>query len=308
MLREDAGNGKLQAMTTATVPDKFKAIVEGLGQVPTLPAIAARALEILNQPNASADQAAKLIGQDLALSAKVLRLANSAFYGIPRTIASVDQAIVILGFQTVRSLVMSASVMKILGKGGRGTLDRRGVWRHSVACALAARLLARKLGRRMGLDAEALFMAGLLHKIGVMILDSAVQAEYEQVLLEAAKEGARSLPEIERSVLGTDHGALGGMLCERWGLPEELRTPIANHIQPREAKDHLEQASIIHLASHLAEVGGFAAFVGIGQWPVDTGVLETLGLTPLDIPELGESLRQELERAEGFFALIDQSM
>lgn len=295
-------------MTTAAVPDKFKAIVEGLGQVPTLPAIAARALEILNQPNASADQAAKLIGQDLALSAKVLRLANSAFYGIPRTIASVDQAIVILGFQTVRSLVMSASVMKILGKGGRGTLDRRGVWRHSVACALAARLLARKLGRRMGLDSEALFMAGLLHKIGVMILDSAVQAEYEQVLQEAAKEGARSLPEIERSVLGTDHGALGGMLCERWGLPEELRTPIACHIQPREAKDHVEQASIIHLASHLAEVGGFAAFVGIGQWPVDTGVLEVLGLTPLDIPELGESLRQELERAEGFFALIDQSM
>lgn len=295
-------------MTTAAVPDKFKAIVEGLGQVPTLPAIAARALEILNQPNASADQAAKLIGQDLALSAKVLRLANSAFYGIPRTIASVDQAIVILGFQTVRSLVMSASVMKILGKGGRGTLDRRGVWRHSVACALAARLLARKLGRRMGLDSEALFMAGLLHKIGVMILDSAVQAEYEQVLQEAAKEGARPLPEIERSVLGTDHGALGGMLCERWGLPEELRTPIACHITPREAKDHVEQASIIHLASHLAEVSGFAAFVGIGQWPVDTGILEVLGLTPLDIPELGESLRQELERAEGFFALIDQSM
>ncbi|MCB9497333.1 MAG: HDOD domain-containing protein [Fibrobacteria bacterium] len=295
-------------MTTATVPDKFKAIVEGLGQVPTLPAIAARALEILNQPNASADQAARLIGQDLALSAKVLRLANSAFYGIPRTISSVDQAIVILGFQTVRSLVMSASVMKILGRGAKGSLDRRGVWRHSVAAALAARLLARKLGRRMGLDTEALFMAGLLHKIGVMILDSAVQAEYESVLREAAQEGAQPLPAIERAVLGTDHGALGGMLCERWGLPDELREPIASHINPAEATSSREQAAIIHLASHLAEVSGFVAFVGFGQWPVDTSVLEILGLTPLDIPELGEALRSELEKAEGFFALIDQSM
>src|ERR1035437_3774998 len=93
-------------MKTRTVPEKYRAIVDGLGQLPTLPAIVARVLEVLNTPNASADTAARLIGQDLALSAKVLRLANSAFYGIPRSIASVDQAIVILGFQTVRSLVM----------------------------------------------------------------------------------------------------------------------------------------------------------------------------------------------------------
>lgn len=295
-------------MTTTTVPDKYKAIVEGLGQVPTLPAIVARALEILNQANASADQAARLIGQDLALSAKVLRLANSAFYGIPRTISSVDQAIVILGFQTVRSLVMSASVMKILGKGGKGSLDRKGVWRHSVATALAARLLSRKLGRRLGLDTEALFMAGLLHKIGVMILDSAVQSEYEAVLKNAGSEGAPSLPEIERTLLGTDHAAIGGMLCEKWGLPDELRSPIAHHITPRDSKAHLEQAAIIHLASHLAEISGFAAFVGVSQWPVDPSILEILTLTPLDIPELGESLRAELEKAEGFFALIDSSM
>jgi len=295
-------------MTTASVPDKYKAIVEGLGQVPTLPAIVARALEILNQPNANAEQAAKLIGQDLALSAKVLRLANSAFYGIPRTISSVDQAIVILGFQTVRSLVMSASVMKILGRGGRGSVDRRGVWRHSVATALAARLLSRKLGRKLGLDTEALFMAGLLHKIGVMILDSAVQSEYEIALRAATAEEAQPLPLIERETLGTDHAALAGMLCEKWGLPDELRTPIANHIFPRESKTHVEQACIVHLASHLSEISGFAAFVGLSQWPVDPGILEVIGLTPLDIPELGEQLKAELAKAESFFALIDQSM
>lgn len=295
-------------MTTATVPDKYKAIVEGLGQVPTLPAIVAKALEILNQPNASADQAARLIGQDLALSAKVLRLANSAFYGIPRTISSVDQAIVILGFQTVRSLVMSASVMKILGLGGRGSVDRRGVWRHSVATALAARLLSRKLGRRLGLDTEALFMAGLLHKIGVMILDSAVQGEYEAALRAASSEEARPLPQIEREMLGTDHAAIGAMLCEKWGLPDELRVPIANHIFPRESRSCLEQACIIHLSSHLAEISGFAAFVGVSQWPVDPGILEVLGLTPLDIPELGGALRDELDKAESFFALIDASV
>ncbi|MEK7394982.1 MAG: HDOD domain-containing protein, partial [Fibrobacterota bacterium] len=239
------------------VPDKFRSIIDGLGQVPTLPAIVARALEILNQPNASAESAARLIGQDLALSAKVLRLANSAFYGIPRSIASVDQAIVILGFQTVRSLVMSASVLKILGKGGKSSLDRKMVWRHSVATALASRIVVRKVGRRLGLDIEAAFMASLLHKIGVLILDGAEHAEYNMILEEAALEDAQPLPLLERKHLQIDHAALGGMLAEKWGLPEELRDPIAHHLSPATAPTQGELAAVVQLSSYLAESVGF---------------------------------------------------
>lgn len=294
--------------TSPAIPDKFRSIVDGLGQVPTLPAIVARALEILNQPNASAETAARLIGQDLALSAKVLRLANSAFYGIPRSIASVDQAIVILGFQTVRSLVMSASVLKILGKTGKGTLDRRMVWRHSVAAGLASRIVVRKVGRRLGLDIEAAFMATLLHKIGVLILDTAEHAEYQKILQEASQPEADPLPLVEHRHLQIDHAALGGMLAEKWGLPEELRDPITHHLSPATAPTQGELAAVVQLSSHLAEMSGFGAFEGLSQWPLDPNVFTILQMEPTQLPELGEALQKELEKAEGFFALIESSV
>lgn len=293
--------------TAHAIPDKFRSIIDGLGQVPTLPAIVARALEILNQPNASAESAARLIGQDLALSAKVLRLANSAFYGIPRSISSVDQAIVILGFQTVRSLVMSASVLKILGKGGKSSLDRKMVWRHSVATALASRIVVRKVGRRLGLDIEAAFMASLLHKIGVLILDGAEHAEYNKILEEAALEEAQPLPLLERKHLQIDHAALGGMLAEKWGLPEELRDPITHHLSPATAPTQGELAAVVQLSSYLAESVGFGAFEGLVQWPLDPNVFTILQFEPVLIPELCESLKVELAKAESFFALIESS-
>jgi HD-like signal output (HDOD) protein len=294
-------------MITRTVPDKYRAIVDSLGQVPTLPAIVARVLEVLNTPNASADTAARLIGKDLALSAKVLRLANSAFYGIPRTIASVDQAIVILGFQTVRSLVMSASVMKLLGKGS-GHLDRRAIWRHSVAAALISRIVTKKFGRRLGLDVEAAFMASLLHKIGILILDGTEANDYRKVLDAAVEENAPSLPDLERLHLQIDHAAVGGMLAERWGLPEELRDPIAFHLAPVQSQNQKELSAVVHLSSYLAESAGYAAFEGFSQWPLDPEIFPILQCEPSVLPELGAVLKVELEKAESFFALIDASV
>jgi HD-like signal output (HDOD) protein len=294
-------------MNTRTVPEKYRAIVDGLGQLPTLPAIVARVLEVLNTPNASADTAARLIGQDLALSAKVLRLANSAFYGIPRSIASVDQAIVILGFQTVRSLVMSASVMKILGKG-TGHLDRRAIWRHSVAAALISRIVVRKLGRRLGLDVDAAFMAALLHKIGILILDGVEANDYRKVLESAVMEDAAPLHVLEQLHLQIDHPTVGGMLAERWGLPEELRDPIAFHLSPAGSQNQKELAAVVHLSSYLAEAAGFAAFDGFAQWPLDPEIFTILHCDPSVIPELGSVLKTELDKAESFFALIDASV
>jgi HD-like signal output (HDOD) protein len=294
-------------MNARTVPEKYRAIVDGLGQVPSLPAIVARVLEVLNTPNTSADTAARLIGQDLALSAKVLRLANSAFYGIPRTISSVDQAIVILGFQTVRSLVMSASVMKILGKGN-GRLDRRAIWRHSVAAAMASRIVVHRVERRLGLDVESAFMSALLHKIGTLILETSEPDEYQKILAEAAGEEALPLPILERVHLQIDHPTVGGMLAERWGLPEELRDPIAFHLSPVSSPNQKELAAVVHLSSYLAETAGFAAFEGFSQWPLDPEIFPILECNPAVIPDLGALLAVELEKAEGFFALIDSTL
>src|SRR6185295_19913442 len=121
---------------------RYNRIIQELGQIPTMPTIAARVMQIVNDPHSSAEDVAKFISRDVALTSKVLRLANSAFYGIPRTISSVNSAIVILGFNTIRSLVLSASVLKVFPAKGNVSFDRKAFWKHSFMVGIASRMLA----------------------------------------------------------------------------------------------------------------------------------------------------------------------
>jgi hypothetical protein len=158
------------------------------------------------------------------------------------------------------------------------------------------------------LDVEAAFMAALLHKIGILILDGTEANDYHKVLEGATGEDAAPLPDLERLHLQIDHATVGGMLAERWGLPEELREPIAFHLNPGLCPNQKELASVVHLSSYLAESAGFAAFEGFSQWPLDLEIFPVLQCDPTVLPELGEVLKVELDKAEGFFALIDASV
>lgn len=291
---------------TARVSDqtrrKYQEILENVGQIPTLPTIVAKALEIIDDPHARAEQLGSLLSQDPALSVKVLRLANSAFYGIPRTISSINQAVIILGFNTLRSLVLSATVFKLFGGAGSG-LDRGRFWKHSVSAAMATRVLARKVSRVHSVNIEAAFMAGLLHKIGILIFEMVASKPHAAVLARA-EEGEASLAELELLEFGLHYAQLGGMLAERWELPEELQQPIVCHIVPSQCEEWDVQAALVHAGAFLADQCGSSLLDKGIPFPLDPGVLELLQIPPESLPSLLDELRPELAAADAFFSLV----
>jgi putative nucleotidyltransferase with HDIG domain len=269
-----------------------------------MPTIAARVMQIVNDPHSSAEDVAKFISRDVALTSKVLRLANSAFYGIPRTISSVNSAIVILGFNTIRSLVLSASVLKVFpSKPGLAAFDRKAFWKHSFMVGIASRMVAQLYRRKKLVDMETAFSAGLLHDIGKVILEQYSNEDYLPVL-KAARERGIPLVQAEKEMLGLTHADVSGMLVDKWQMPNELRGPIANHHAPGADKASQEMAGIIHYANHLCHLKGSGCMQDEVYAPF---VAETEALLALDRTqeELLADLESHIQEAEPFFSLIE---
>lgn len=281
---------------------KYQEILEDVGQIPTLPTIVMRAMEILNDDHARAEDLGRLLARDPALSVKVLRLANSAFYGIPRTISSINQAVIILGFDTLRSLVLSATVFRLFD-GRQANIDHGRYWKHSVVAAMATRRLARHVARFHSVNPESAFMTGLLHKIGILIFD-VIAPEAHASLFAQLKESTSTLAELETSLLGIHYAQLGGMLAERWELPEELQRPIMHHLQPSADPEWAVAASLVHVGAILAERSGTALVDSVAAFPLDLTALEILALTEKDLDNLLVELTPEIESASGFFELV----
>lgn len=290
-------------MTEATAK-RYQQIVQDLGQIPTMPTIASRVMQIVNNPKSSAEDVAAFISKDVALTSKVLRLANSAFYGIPRTISSVNSAIVILGFNTIRSLVLSASVLKIFpSKPGVVAFDRKAFWKHSFMVGIAARMLAQIYRKRRLVDVEMAFSAGLLHDIGKLILEQYSNKEYLPVL-KMAREKGLPLYQVEKSLLGLTHAEVSGMLVDKWQMPMELKIPITMHHTPLEDRELPEMSAIVHIANHLAHLKGSGCMSQETYAPLikDIEKILSLGMTE---EELLVELDQHILEGEPFFSLIE---
>ncbi len=297
--------GLLKTSVATEDPKKrYARIIQDLGQIPTMPTIAAKVMQIVNDQHSSADDVAKFISRDLALTSKVLRLANSAFYGIPRSISSVNSAIVILGFNTIRSLVLSASVLKVFpSRPGVSGFDRKAFWKHSFMVGVVSRSLAQFYRKRKMVDLEIAFSAGLLHDIGKLILEQCAHEDYLPVL-EKAKE--KQLPNVivEKEMLGLTHADVSGMLVEKWQMPDELKIPIIHHHSPLEAKEHGDVAAIVHYANYLCHTRGSGCVTNEIYQPLIEEVKALLNLGVTD-EELAAEIDKQIQEAEPFFALIE---
>lgn len=283
---------------------RYQRIIQDLGQIPTMPTIAAKVMQIVNDPHSSAEDVAKFISRDVALTSKVLRLANSAFYGIPRTISSVNSAIVILGFNTIRSLVLSASVLKVFpAKPGLIAFDRKAFWKHSFMVGIASRMLAQIYRKKKLVDMETAFSAGLLHDIGKIILEQYANEDYLPVL-KAAKEKGLPLFMVEKSIIGMSHADVSGMLVDKWQMPNELRIPIINHHAPLEDKASQDMAGIVHYANHLCHIKGSGCMDNETFAPFIQEIEAMLGLG-VSQEQLLEELEKHILEAEPFFNLIE---
>ncbi|HPG24166.1 MAG: HDOD domain-containing protein [Spirochaetaceae bacterium] len=196
------------------------------GDLPTMPAIAGQVVRAVDNPDSSIDDIRKLIDQDAAIAARILKISNSALYGFPSEIQSLSHAISLLGTMTVRNLVLAASMKETYKRFG---LMEKLLWQHSSLSGPVASMLAEYRG--IGVDPDVAFTAGLMHHIGKTALANSHRSEYERVMSTVYNEG-RSFTSVEQEVFGFTHAELGAAVVQQWGLPDSLVLTIQYHHSP----------------------------------------------------------------------------
>lgn len=276
-------------------------IEKSLRDLPALPGVVSRILEETNDPNSSAQTIEKLLSSDQALASKVLRVVNSAYYGLSGQVTSLSQAIMILGMLQIRNLVLSVSaISSIKPKTPRQQEMLKQFWLHSFGTAAATQILAKE--KRMKVDdAEALFLGGLLHDIGLLFLYSMFTQTYDQVV-RYAEEKQLSRTEAEEKLLGLTHPQIGAAMAAQWNLPETLATLINLHEGP-----FIEGAEptvfAVHIGDHLTK----RLYDKDGKLPVselDPIALAWLDYTDEQLQELQEKTDKKIEEASALFGLL----
>lgn len=225
------------------------ALAREVTRLAALPAVYYRVSQMLDDPAVTTPQVGRVVAQDPSLTARLLSVVNTAYYGFPSRITSIPMAITILGGRGLRDLLLTVSVASALRDLDTPVVDIEAFWQHSIRCGLMARGLAGQAGHR---DEESLFIAGLLHDLGKLVIYSQLPAESREILQHCA-EGARPLYRLERERLGFDHCQVGEALLRYWRVPDLYREAAAFHHAPDNAAQHPLEVSIVHIADALTE-------------------------------------------------------
>ena len=239
----------------------YIAAIKGyIERMPSLPTSVAKVLEVCNDPNASPADLNRIISIDPVLMGKVMKLINSAYYGLNQEITSLVRAVIMLGLNTVKNLALSTAVLGTLGKTIQSqALNMEGFWRHSLCVGVTAKLIAiqRKVDKKM---LEEYFIAGLLHDVGKIPLNNRLSEPYMQVMTLSDKE-ALPLYQAETQVLTLNHSQVGGIIVANWKLSEEIRDAVIHHHNPVAYRGNYEDLIMtVAMANYFANVSeiGFA--------------------------------------------------
>ncbi len=280
--------------------EELRSIVDGIAALPTLPEVANKLVGLLSDPDASVDEIVETISKDPATAAKVLRLTNSAYYGLPRSVANIRHAVLLLGMRTTRNLALGLSVVKVFGKDGkRGGVDYRLFWRHSVGAAYVCRMLGERVGDG---DVEMLFLVGLLHDIGKLVIAHHAPDVMMGVISKAKAEGIRIF-EAEKAVFDTTDAEVGAWLCERWRLPARLIEAIRLRDSGKAAEGNVGVA-VCKLADYVCSVKGAGCLAEVEEPRVDKEVWSALHMDAGRLKELLGAVDAELEAADVFMQQV----
>lgn len=243
--------------------------------LPALPTVVTEVLRVTRDPDSSVFDLTEVLARDQALTAKVLRLANSALFGFPRRIATLSDAVVLLGFHTIKSLAIAGSAFSVMDRAVEGYgLERGWMWQHGIAAGAAARFLAKKWRPAL---AEEAFIGGLLHDLGKIVLDSYVGEAFDEIIKKVRREN-KPFASAERDILGFDHAAVGALVAEAWALPGDLVAAVRYHHSPSEATEDTALVGLAHLGNIVALSTGFGVGADGLAAPLDGDVLAQLGL------------------------------
>ncbi len=285
-------------------PDQIKEKIKSIIQLPALPAVAMEVVELVDNPKTSASKLGKVISSDQALTAKVLTIANSPFYGFPKKISTIDFAIIVLGFDALKEIVISISLMSSLQKKSDRHFDARLFWDHSITTGVVARKLARDLGYRISGE---VFVGGLLHDMGISVLHRYFTNEFQRAI-DITRETELTILEAEESVLGVTHADVGGWLAERWNLPDHLIESIACHHAPANAEINPDLVALVHCADVMSQQIGAGPVEFDKGTEFDPSALERLRLSDPQVltgylETYGEVLRADIEQVTALSGL-----
>ncbi len=263
-------------------------------ELPTLPVVVPKLLNLTQSATTSASDITELISHDPALSSKILKVANSAYYGFYKEITNLTRAVALLGFNMVRSLALSVGVVRSLpSKKKSSYFSQEGLWLHSLAVATLLKEMGDKFGK--GRDCDHFFIVGLLHDIGKIVLDQFFTDLFHHALEETFTSGEAELHIAERKIIGVDHGEVGAMLLTRWKFPDIISNPIAIHHQHEVPEGtNAQDVAMLRIADILSqelglEMGGSFAFPEIPE--------EDLQVVDMDEEDL-EDMRAYLDDAK----------
>jgi len=278
----------------------LKSIVDRIVDLPTLPQVVTTLMSLLDDPNSSARDVNGVMSNDPALVAKILKLVNSAFYGLPNRVTSITQAITILGFNTIKALAVSASVFDLFGEA-EGDFSYEGFWAHSVGTGTVGRYLSTRTGHG---NPETAFVVGLLHGLGKLILDQYAPVEFQAILAKARQEGT-NFAAAEPGVIQTSYADLGFWLARKWQMAEDVQVSIRDQNRIAACPEpHRPMAAILAVSAYICRLKSYGANGDFDKPLLPREAWDLLRITREELPVLIAKIDEELTRASGFLEII----
>ena len=295
------------AGTSLTAEQREQLVISAISEIShiaTLPQITLKIIQLVENPDSTAQDLNKIITNDPALGARILKVVNSAFYGLPGQIGSINRAIVLLGLNAVKNIAIAASLAKLF-RGGQiaANFNARDLWTHSIAVATGTRLMAEKVG--LGLSDEA-FLAGLIHDLGIMVQMQARRPKFVEALGAIEADPTLTLRAAELASIGATHEDFGAALCQSWKFPACFAHVTGFHHRPLElVATHRTLTSLVHVADICAASMqlGFTRTVETDQ--IASEILDELKLTQEHVNDVCERLPAAMEEAS---ALLNDSV
>lgn len=258
----------------------FKSNLQKIEKLPTLPETAHHVLNLTNDPLLSIDELKGIIERDPAISARVISVANSAFFGSSVRTNMLDDAIVRIGINNVKSIAVGISVLTLFGEN-KITSDYKRLFNHSVIVGLTARSLAKKFRTIIG---ENILLDGLLHDLGYLVLNSYFPEVYQNML--DSFQCSRSLLDAEKNIIGYSHAEIGFWLAEQWNLPNTVLDTILYHHTPSLSRNNAKRVAVIHIADYIVSKDIFSPFEKDPGYSLDHGTREILGISDNDLKDI----------------------
>ena len=276
-------------------------VEKAMVDLPSLPTSIVQVVQATEKETVSTHEIEELIGADPAIATKLLKVVNSAYFGTPRQISSINQSIAILGMHQVRNLVLSIGVLNALSsKSAHTEKMQRSFWERSFGAAACAQYLS-KHKQLPPKDYETLFVAGLLHDVGILFLFTQFTTPYSEVIKYSSANSER-LVDVERRLLHIDHAQLGGMLAHKWNFPENLEELISKHEYPGEPEANAA-VSCVHVAARISSQVSSDRIFGCAE-ELSEEYREWLGMDDEELSELKSYVKEQISHASDLLGII----